>query len=263
MALPAVHTYLNALEARPLTTKLCTSGTLMATSDVIRQLLEQRERTTPFVWSVARTGRQTSFALFVHVPYLHVYHPWVERLAAPHAHRSGVTVVKVVLDQLLAAPPFMAVFLSYMSLLEGRSPEDTARRVEQQLWPLLLDSWSVSRRCTGFTTLASHRTRATPWPLVCRPWSCRDVGVARVAAAAHARAVLVSAGLGSRTLRHLQLARPGPRAVAGRGPPVLWHLDEPPLEQVSRPRRTRRTSRGGSRAWRARRGDRVTVSRFF
>ena len=66
----------------------------------------------------------------------------MERLFAGVYFR-GVTILKVVADQTLAAPPFLAGFLFYMTLAEGRSISDGCERVEQQLWPLLRDSWTV------------------------------------------------------------------------------------------------------------------------
>ena len=50
---------------------------------------------------------------------------------------------KVVFDQTIVAPPFMAGFLSYMTLAEGRTLADVRTRVTQQLRPLILDSWTV------------------------------------------------------------------------------------------------------------------------
>mmetsp|Transcript_8685 Transcript_8685/g.20849 ORF Transcript_8685/g.20849 Transcript_8685/m.20849 type:complete len:160 (-) Transcript_8685:117-596(-) len=115
----------------------------MAASDAIRQWLEQRERREPFAWDATRTARQTSFAVCIHAPFVHAYHPFVERLFAPVAHRSGVTIAKVVFDQALVAPPFLSGFLTYMTLAEGRSLGDARARVEQQLAPLVRASWTV------------------------------------------------------------------------------------------------------------------------
>ena len=144
-----VRVYMNALETRPLATKLSSSGSLMAVADIVRQWLEQREQctlsesTTPFLWDVTRTCRQTSFAVLVHAPFIHAYHPLIERLFSPVAHRQGVTIAKVVFDQGLIAPPFLSCFLIYMTLAEGRTISDARTRVEQQLPPLLKASWVV------------------------------------------------------------------------------------------------------------------------
>ena len=139
--------YMHALEQRPLLTKVTSSGSLMAVADVIRQKLEQQDGSSsvarPFAWDAARTGRLTSWAVVAHAPFVHWYHPVVERLFAPVAHRSGVTAAKVVFDQTLVAPPFLATFLSYMTLVEGRGLADARARCEQQLPPLLLSSWCV------------------------------------------------------------------------------------------------------------------------
>ena len=150
-----VRAYASALEARPLTTKLTSSGTLMAASDVLRQWLEQREQLKgaagagssnggpAFSWDAQRTCRQTSFAVIVHAPFIHMYHPLIERLFAPVAHVRGVTIAKVFFDQTLVAPPFLSGFLIYMTLAEGRTLADGCRRVEQQLEPLMRTSWMV------------------------------------------------------------------------------------------------------------------------
>ena len=152
-----VRAYMGALEARPLTTKLTSSGSLMAASDILRQWLEQRDQqcvdaaSTPassdaanaFSWDALRTCRQTSFAVLVHAPFIHTYHPIIERLFLPVAHVRGVTIAKVVFDQTLVAPPFLSGFLVYMTLAEGRTLADGRRRVEQQLEPLVRTSWTV------------------------------------------------------------------------------------------------------------------------
>ena len=143
-----VRAYRQALHDRPIRTKCGSSGTLMAVADVLRQRLEHTEAAgsgdaPSFAWDVARTCRLTSFAVLIHAPFVHCYHPVIERLFAPVAHISGITIAKVVFDQTIVAPPFMAGFLSYMTLAEGRTLADVQTRVTQQLRPLILDSWTV------------------------------------------------------------------------------------------------------------------------
>ena len=145
-----LHAYLRLLEQRPLRTKMCTSGAIGGISDVVRQAIE-RDPARPTAWDAERTARQVGFAVALHAPFLHAYHPRLERFFAPWARLRGITVVKTVFDQLLIAPPFLAVFLTVTTLAEGRAPADAGRRLEQQLFPLWQDSvctWGLAHLVT-------------------------------------------------------------------------------------------------------------------
>ena len=107
---PFVRRYMALLETRPIQTKCATSGALMVASDALRQKLEQSESSDEFRWDPHRTARMAAFAVGFHAPFLHHLHIFYERLWP----RIGVrhTVVKVALDQALAAPAFLTLFLS-------------------------------------------------------------------------------------------------------------------------------------------------------
>jgi hypothetical protein len=134
-----VKAYLLALEQRPLTTKCTTSGLLMVGADATRQRLEDAEQP----YDAPRTARLTAFAILIHAPFLHAYHPIAERLWARYDIRH--TVVKVGLDQAFSAPVFLSIFLSFTALAEGLGASGARARVEQQL-PLL---WRDSLCCWG------------------------------------------------------------------------------------------------------------------
>ena len=138
-----VAAYLTQLERYPLATKCTTSGLLMVGSDGLRQGLERQGDDAAFRWDAARTARLTAFSIAVHAPYLHWYHPFVEAIYARHGVRH--TVVKVALDQALAAPPFLSLFLAYTALAEGLGVAGAKARVAQQL-PVL---WQDSLWCWG------------------------------------------------------------------------------------------------------------------
>lgn len=140
-----VQAYMRALNRRPLTTKCATSGTLMLASDGTRQWLEQGRR-VDWRWDASRTGRLTVFAVVLHAPFLHAYHPWVERAVWPRlwaTPRRWHTPVKCALDQVFVAPVFSTVFLSYAAMAEGGGVAGARSRVEQQLGPLWWDSARV------------------------------------------------------------------------------------------------------------------------
>ena len=105
-----IKAYLLALERRPLTTKCTTSGLLMVGADATRQRLEDAEQP----YDAPRTARLTAFAILIHAPFLHAYHPIAERLWARYDIRH--TVVKVGLDQAFSAPVFLSIFLSFTAL---------------------------------------------------------------------------------------------------------------------------------------------------
>ena len=134
-----VKAYLRALERRPLTTKCTTSGLLMVGADATRQRLEDAEQP----YDAPRTARLTAFAILIHAPFLHAYHPIAERLWARYDIRH--TVVKVGLDQAFSAPVFLSIFLPFTALAEGLGASGARARVEQQL-PLL---WRDSLFCWG------------------------------------------------------------------------------------------------------------------
>ena len=139
-----VQSYMRVLNRRPLATKCTTSGTLMVGADVARQWLEQRDARRPaaFAWDATRTARLTAFAVAVHAPFLHCYHPFVERSVWPRFDIRS-TPLKCALDQVFVAPVFTTVFLSYAALAEGLGGAGVAARLESQLLPLWFDSACV------------------------------------------------------------------------------------------------------------------------
>jgi hypothetical protein len=150
-----IRAYLSLLERRPLPTKVATSAAIMGLADTIRQFVEQQEKQPKsFHFDSMRTLRQVSFAVLVHVPFIHFYHPMVERMFAPLAVKASklrLTVAKVAFDQALVAPPFLSFFLATTTLMEGRSLHEARRRIEEQLYPLWRTSvslWGVAHMVT-------------------------------------------------------------------------------------------------------------------
>ena len=131
------RSYDRALQTQPLITKCLSSGVIVGASDACNQAIG------PAPYDAPRTARLTAFAILIHAPFLHAYHPIAERLWARYDIRH--TVVKVGLDQAFSAPVFLSIFLSFTALAEGLGASGARARVEQQL-PLL---WRDSLFCWG------------------------------------------------------------------------------------------------------------------
>ncbi|CEM18202.1 unnamed protein product [Vitrella brassicaformis CCMP3155] len=130
--------YLSLLSDYPLRTKSLTCGVLSAVSDLLSQYLIQTKHHVPvekMVFTRKSAQRQFVIGLIVRGPVLHYWFGWVERLFQKWPPQGSKTVLtKVVFDQLVFAPFFLALNFVVVGLAEGRSPQAIARELQSRLF---------------------------------------------------------------------------------------------------------------------------------
>ena len=140
--------YLALLARRPLTTKAGTSAALNAAGDALAQLLlppAQSDRPSLSTYDWARTGRFALLGGALVGPTLHGWYGALGALLSRPGFPRGLSGVaaRLVLDQGIFAPDFIAVFVSALLALEGRAQEAPAKlradwgeavRVNWALW---------------------------------------------------------------------------------------------------------------------------------
>ena len=129
--------YSHMLETKPLATKSVTSFMIVGAGDLMTQvLIEDREDGV----DVKRFGIMCFLGGTLVGPWLHV---WYNLL---FTYVPGATVVpvlqRVALDQLVMAPPFVAIFMSSLLALEGKADQITT--VLGAEWkPAVFTNWKM------------------------------------------------------------------------------------------------------------------------
>ncbi|PSN54721.1 hypothetical protein C0J52_04865 [Blattella germanica] len=105
-----------------LVTNTVSCGLLMATGDTIQQNIEKyrAHKSKPFDWK--RTGRMFIIGL-VEGPPQHLFYKLLDRNIPNRDFKS--ILKKIILDQLIASPTCISIFLFGMGLLEGQTWETT------------------------------------------------------------------------------------------------------------------------------------------
>ncbi|PYH75546.1 putative integral membrane protein, Mpv17/PMP22 family [Aspergillus uvarum CBS 121591] len=129
--------YQRSLIQRPYLTQGLTTAALFALGDGLAQTAIEKRPLSEY--DVMRSSRMALYGGAVFGP---VATKWYQLLQARVAFRSaGSTLVaRVGADQLLFAPTMIGVFLSSMSLLEGKSPAD---KLSRSYWDALRANWTV------------------------------------------------------------------------------------------------------------------------
>lgn len=123
--------YAGLLEARPLLTKVVTSGVLLGSGDLCTQALVDRRVN----WR--RTGKFALLGALVVAPSLHVWYGFLAR-------RFASSVAKrVALDQFVFAPAFLTGFIFLNSFLDYGDAGKAAGEVAKEIRPTLGANWLV------------------------------------------------------------------------------------------------------------------------
>ena len=147
--------YSRLLEEIPIPTKVISCTVIMSAADTIQQYIEYRAlKRKPgndqlLFWKqhhdIPRLMRMITFMALFHVPYLHFFHLFLDAriLRLGIKHPTAAVIAKVSIDQLVAAPPYMAWFLLASSTLEGKSWNDTKQTIKTNWWPMLYNCWFI------------------------------------------------------------------------------------------------------------------------
>lgn len=145
--------YLQALQTNPLRTSACTTGTLMATGDVICQVFIEKTKDYDFV----RTGRFLGFGLFLGGPMFRVWYKTLDRVFKGQKYAP----VKMVLaDQCCFAPVFLPFFLGTMGLMRGETFEEFRHQIKKDFVPVMTANykvWPAVQICNFMFVPLQHR----------------------------------------------------------------------------------------------------------
>lgn len=124
------------LAVYPIATKAFTSLVGFLIGDIIAQKF-LGDAGAAINW--ARVARMASFGFLLHGPTGHYFYSALDRLIV------GTTPIKVaskvVIDQLLWAPVFTALFFSYLGFTEGKSFDDVVGKIKRDTWTAVTTSW--------------------------------------------------------------------------------------------------------------------------
>lgn len=136
--LPAWRTYLSRLRESPLVTKSLTSAILSFLSDILAKRIAKQ----PFKSSSAI--HEFMIGLILRGPGVHYFQRFLENILFVRAknHKSPrVVLAKLVIDQLCFAPPFLASYLVFTSLLVDTPLAVTRKRIQAELPRIIMRNW--------------------------------------------------------------------------------------------------------------------------
>jgi hypothetical protein len=144
--------YERALVRHPLLVKSLSAAVLMGAGDLVAQHIASRSVATTLeedppmevadeAWDWGRVGRMMSWGLVGAGPGLHLWYGMLDR-AIP-ATSLQACLAKLVLDQSLAAPGFIAAFFVYAGAAEGRSMQQIREKLAADYWNTMKVNWSV------------------------------------------------------------------------------------------------------------------------
>ena len=118
------------------------TGVLMATGDVLAQLLIERRRLGKD-YDPLRTLRFGAGGLFVFGPTMHVWYSALDRFVVRAKTPLRLAVYKMLCDQLGFLPVYLVSYISFFSVLEGNNLPKTKNRVETMFGRLLMFSYQI------------------------------------------------------------------------------------------------------------------------
>lgn len=138
--------YSEKLDTHPITTKSISSGLVSGFGDLICQSLTQsvnssdgsrRSFLTWETWDAARTGRFATIGTIWIGPVLHYWYGGLTRTFPNN------TMVRVALDQIVFAPIFLTMFLTWLWKWEGDTLENIPSRLTESVPGIVAANWSL------------------------------------------------------------------------------------------------------------------------
>mmetsp|Transcript_14420 Transcript_14420/g.21401 ORF Transcript_14420/g.21401 Transcript_14420/m.21401 type:complete len:282 (+) Transcript_14420:54-899(+) len=129
--------YENALASNPILVKACTSLVGFSVGDFLAQKCISKSSEFDYL----RLARMASFGFLFHGTVSHFFYNKLEEVI------PGTTTLpvikKVLTDQVLWAPIFTFVYLTYMGVTSGMNPESIGEKIKADLIKGVVGSWSV------------------------------------------------------------------------------------------------------------------------
>ncbi|CED82026.1 Peroxisomal membrane protein MPV17 and related proteins [Phaffia rhodozyma] len=104
----------------------------MSSGDILSQRIFERNEKHDF----ARSGRFAAYGFIFHAPVLAQWFKFVDKIK--FKSKASALGSKVLLDQTIWGPWSVSMFLSVMSLMEGKTVHEAIERVQVGFWPIYL-----------------------------------------------------------------------------------------------------------------------------
>lgn len=125
-----------AFRKHALALNTASSGLLMWLGDLVQQGLEK----PPAGLDWPRSIRMMLVGV-MEGPLHHIYYTRLDRVLPGNDMRT--VLVKIVLDQVIASPMFIATFFYGNGILEGRTLSETTTELRRDLWTVYMADWIV------------------------------------------------------------------------------------------------------------------------
>ncbi|XP_061458550.1 peroxisomal membrane protein 2 [Rhineura floridana] len=131
--------YLLLLRLYPVLTKAVSSAILSAVASLLSQIIEKsRKKRALDLGGPLRFG---IYGLFITGPLSHYFYLYLEQLIPSDVPFS--IVKRLLLDRLVVAPAFLALFFFVMNLLEGKDTATFVKRMKTSYWAALKMNWKL------------------------------------------------------------------------------------------------------------------------
>ncbi|XP_038074721.1 peroxisomal membrane protein 2-like [Patiria miniata] len=130
--------YLRLLRTYPIITKSLTSGAISSVSNIVAQKLSGGWK-APIAWR--NIGAFAATGIFYTGPITHYFYRWLEALVPGKDKVSQI--LKLIVDRLFIAPPFLLGYLYCIRRFEGKSHQTAVEFLKQAYWTVLKLNWKV------------------------------------------------------------------------------------------------------------------------
>jgi hypothetical protein len=133
--------YEGCLDRRPLLTKAITSAFLTLLADVVGQCLEQGHN---IKFDLGRLVRFATMGMFLQAPVTHYWYVLLDYCLPPTPYPwTPTTFVKLAFDQLLYAPSFMVLVITYLAIFSGSSWHGVLEQLKDEFAQTIVDNWKL------------------------------------------------------------------------------------------------------------------------
>ncbi|XP_024387945.1 uncharacterized protein [Physcomitrium patens] len=128
--------YTKVLIEHPIKTKAITLGILNCVGDIFTQLYVEKSGGLDY----RRVASMTTFGLFIVGPTLHYWYSFLNRVVKASGPKG--VAIRLVLDQFIFAPIFIAVTFAYLLLVEGHV-DKIQDKLSKDWKPALIANWKL------------------------------------------------------------------------------------------------------------------------
>mmetsp|Transcript_1675 Transcript_1675/g.2978 ORF Transcript_1675/g.2978 Transcript_1675/m.2978 type:complete len:216 (-) Transcript_1675:275-922(-) len=132
--------YLNKLSSDPLMTKSISAGVLSVVSDLVAKILSKEKVKTSSLFNELTMG------LIIRGPINHWFHLLLDNVIFRKARNQfapGIIIGKLVLDQFVFSPLFIALYFIVNGFMLDQRMQDIADKIITTLPKVMLKNWSV------------------------------------------------------------------------------------------------------------------------